>query len=120
MNQNEEHRRQIAYNRLLQGLDGIPLSADIAKAIHLDWADNVSYNEVLDTPTENIKELVRESFGGLGMNNNVGRIDDNQYSTIKEEFGKYLKTKEGLNAQGGKRKTRKTKKSKRSKKTRKH
>ena len=123
MNQNREARRAAAYQEILSELNlhGVPLAEEIAKAIHLDWSDNTTYNESLQLTIPQLKELIREVFGGLNMNNDVARITDNHYATILKQLQNYMKKMEGIVNVGGKRHKKKTRKmKKRSKKTRKY
>lgn len=106
---NEGTRTKEAFNAFTKAVETIPGGSNIAKAVHIMWADETSYDEVAALTLDQFKELLDNP-----------EFTDEQASALLEQFKIYMAKKEGR-TMGGKHKARRTRKQKkRSKKTRKH
>jgi uncharacterized protein YdaT len=87
MNQNETVRRAKAYAHFVKATERIPIGAEVAKAVHLDWADNISYEEVSALTLPQFQELLDGDFSE--------KASKQEAAVLLQEFQKYIATKEG-------------------------
>ena len=109
MNRNEDIRRAKAYANFVKATERIPIGVDVAKAIHIMWADNTTYEEVLSLTLSDFKELLGEGFSE--------KVSDADAARLFREFKAYMAKKEGRSPS---KKTRSLSRKRRTNKTRKN